>query len=402
MKIVKNADILLPEKAKYENWAVVACDQFTSQPEYWEKTQAEAGGVSTYHLILPEIYLKQNDVEQRIENVNAAMCRYLSDGTFRTYENAAVLVERQTSAGIRLGLVLAVDLEAYDYQPGNDKAIKATEATVEERLPARVRIREGASLELPHTMLLLDDAQKSVIEPIYKKRDTLKKVYDFDLMQGGGHIRGYLVQDDTAADKINELCNQARKKGGFALAVGDGNHSLASAKKYYEKMKNKLSGKQLEVVRWCLVEIVNLHSEALRFEPIYRVVTGGEEQVKRALSGMKGNAKLKLYQKGQEFTVNAPENTIEAIAEVQKIIDAEGEKNKEIQCDYIHGAEHLLSIADKNGSLAVFLPAVDKKDLFAYVLKNGILPRKSFSMGEAEDKRYYIESKKIKYTENES
>ncbi len=407
------ADILVPEKGTdMEKWAVVACDQFTSQREYWEKAREYVGDApSTLSLILPEVYLNDDDVEARIESINAEMDRYLESGIFDLHKNAFVYVKRTDSTGkVREGLVGCIDLEQYDYRRGSTSQVRATEATVPERIPPRLKVRRDAALELPHIMILIDDPGNTVIEPLADKTD-LKKLYDFDLMANGGHIEGYLVDGDNikpidkALGRLKEA--HAADDGSVLLyAMGDGNHSLATAKEHYETLKRNADGADMSEhpARYALVEIVNLHSPALEFEAIHRIVTGIDPD--DFLNEMK--EKLSLEENGtseQRFTfiahgsetnygIGSPASNL-CVGSVQGFIDAYiAEKGGSV--DYIHGADVVRSLAKEENAAGILLPDMEKSQLFPTVIKDGALPRKTFSMGHAEDKRYYVEARKIR------
>lgn len=394
------ADILLPQNVDMSKWAVVSCDQFTSEPKYWQSLAEYIGGAkSTLDLIFPEVYLGDNDAE-RIEKINAAMESYLSEGVFKTIKNSYVLVERITASGVRrVGIIGMVDLEDFDFSANAKSVIRPTEGVVPSRIPPRLKIRENASLELPHIMLLVDDPSGSVIETLYQNRDSFEKLYDFNLNMGGGSVKGYRID----ADKVDfsrlwdegEQIKKYGEKTNFILAVGDGNHSLATAKTYWDNLKKTLldSERENHPARFALVEVNNVRSEGIIFEPIHRIVFGaGEEFVDYLKSSLSGDLKVKVICKGKETYIDVPSLTPLAILEIQKAIDA----YKDVECDYIHGEEHLLAIEKEKGGVAIVMPKMEKGDLFKYVLKNGVLSRKAFSMGEAEEKRYYIEARKIK------
>lgn len=394
------ADILLPQNVDMSKWAVVSCDQFTSEPKYWQSLAEYIGGAkSTLDLIFPEVYLGDND-EARIEKINAAMESYLSDGVFKTIKNSYILVERITASGVRrVGIIGMVDLEDFDFSANAKSVIRPTEGVVPSRIPPRLKIRENASLELPHIMLLVDDPSGSVIETLYQNRDSFEKLYDFNLNMGGGTVKGYRID----AEKVDfsrlwdedEQIKKYGEKTNFILAVGDGNHSLATAKTYWDNLKKTLldSERENHPARFALVEVNNVRSEGIIFEPIHRIVFGaGEEFVDYLKSSLSGDLKVKVICKGKETYIDVPSLTPLAILEIQKAIDA----YKGVECDYIHGEEHLLAIEKEKGGVAIVMPKIEKGDLFKYVLKNGVLSRKAFSMGEAEEKRYYIEARKIK------
>ncbi len=405
MNCIKAVDILLPKK-KYDLslWSVIACDQFTSQPDYWQSVEEiTKNAVSTYHIVYPEIYIGQNE-QERIESINSTMENYLNKRVFRTIDRSFILTERTTREGVRAGLIIGIDLEDYEFEPDNDALIKATEATVKERIPVRVNIRKNAPLELPHIMLLMDDRTCSVIEPLFENRKKLKKLYDFNLMKDGGNIKGYRVKKtNEIIEKIyalldsNVLYEKYKSDKKFLFAVGDGNHSLATAKACWENIKTELSEdeKLNHPARFALVELVNLHSDALKFSPIHRSITGAGEDFLEGLMKLEGSAKGEVLYHGVRMRFKVPESPSEAIKVIQEYIDAYLEKNQNAKVDYIHGDEYLKEVTLQSGGIGIYMPTLPKDELFDYILKHGILPRKSFSMGEAEDKRYYLESRVI-------
>lgn len=405
MNCIKAVDILLPKK-KYDLslWSVIACDQFTSQPDYWQSVEEiTKNAVSTYHIVYPEIYIGQNE-QERIESINSTMENYLNKRVFRTIDRSFILTERTTREGVRAGLIIGIDLEDYEFEPDNDALIKATEATVKERIPVRVNIRKNAPLELPHIMLLMDDRTCSVIEPLFENRKKLKKLYDFNLMKDGGNIKGYRVKKtNEIIEKIyalldsNVLYEKYKSDKKFLFAVGDGNHSLATAKACWENIKTELSEdeKLNHPARFALVELVNLHSDALKFSPIHRSITGAGEDFLEGLMKFEGSAKGEVLYHGVRMRFKVPESPSEAIKVIQEYIDAYLEKNQNAKVDYIHGDEYLKEVTLQSGGIGIYMPTLPKDELFDYILKHGILPRKSFSMGEAEDKRYYLESRVI-------
>ena len=414
-----SADILLPKDCDMHKWSVIACDQYTSEPEYWDEVSTTVGSSpSTLNLILPELYLEQDGVEQRIDNIHMSMDKYVSDGIFKEYKDAMVYVERTQSNGIlRQGIVGAIDLEKYDFSKGSSSEVRATEATVIERIPPRIKVRQGAPLELPHIMILIDDPDCTVIEPLAKKTSDASKLYDFELMQNGGSIKGWLI-DKSAQETVDKaLCALADpdtfcKKYGLSdtpvllYAMGDGNHSLATAKEFYEQLKKANPGKDLSnhPARYALAEIVNLHSEALKFEAIHRLVydidcnklinelTAALQLSETRISDQYiicscNGTEKKLYinKKSSNLSVGSLQNFLDSY------IKANGGK-----IDYIHGADTVKTLAEKHSGIAFILPDMDKAQLFPTVIKDGALPRKTFSMGHAEDKRFYIEARKIK------
>ena len=413
----KAADILLPKSGTdLTKWSVVACDQYTSQPEYWNETEKIVGGApSTLDLILPEVYLENSDVAQRIEKIHESMKKYIADGLFDEYKNSMIYVERMTADGMRAGLVGMIDLEEYDYRKGSTSSVRATEATVVERIPPRIKVRNGAPLELPHIMILIDDGAETVIEPLTAKKSQMKKLYDFDLMQKGGHISGYLLspEDIAAADKaLTALGDKAafNKKYGLdnaevlLYAMGDGNHSLATAKEYYEQLKRENPDKDLSnhPARYALAEIVNLHSPALRFEAIHRIVEGVDtEKLLSALkselgaSDSEGVQQLTAVVGGNDIAINVTKPTSNlTVGSLQQFLDKYIKENGG-KVDYIHGEDVVRKLAAAPDSIGFLLPDMGKDELFPTVIKDGALPRKTFSMGHAEDKRFYMECRLI-------
>ncbi len=440
---ISKPEILLPAKhVDYEKWAVVACDQYTSQPEYWNKVEnIVADNPSTLRMILPEIYLEKPGVDRRIENINKTMKQYLEDGTLVPQGKAFVLVDRKTThAASRKGLIVALDLEQYEYAKGAKSLARATEGTVIDRLPPRIRIRENALIELPHIMVLIDDPGRSVIEPVAEACSRLEKLYDFELMMNGGHIRGYKVDDESLVESVfsamAELADPenyekkygvSAKEGILLYAVGDGNHSLAAAKAYWEKLKKDLPLSEAEnhPARYALVELVNVHDEGLQFEPIHRVLFGVD--IEALINDMqeflrsrgckaqceffsnKGLIETVFDEKRQgvhilpfitaEFAgaifVENPGFNLE-VATLQCFLDEYLTDNKNVRIDYIHGDEVVFDLGEKPGNMGFFLPPMDKHELFKTVILDGALPRKTFSMGEAEEKRFYLECRKIR------
>ncbi|WP_297289707.1 DUF1015 domain-containing protein [uncultured Flavonifractor sp.] len=412
------ADILLPRECEYRKWSVVACDQYTSQPDYWQRVEEYVGAApSTLRLILPESCLDGPNVETDIMEVNNTMTRYLREERFKTFPNALIYVERRLdNLKVRRGLVGMVDLEQYDYEPGSGAAVRATEGTVMSRIPPRVAVRKNAPLELPHVMLLTDDPQKTVIEPLAARKDQMEQVYDFDLMERGGHITGWLLDGESmamVAHALSALVDPAafRAKYGaedvMAFAVGDGNHSLATAKECYERQKKLTPREHWDSLpaRFALCELVNLHDPALEFEAIHRVLFGVEpEQVLKALLDAfpgaflgegEGHVLRYVHGGGQgAVTVPHPAAQLE-VGTLQPFLDTYI-KERGGRIDYIHGADVARTLAARPGNLAFLLPAMGKDQLFPTVIHDGALPRKTFSMGEAHDKRFYLEARKIR------
>lgn len=405
--VLKVPKILLPKNVDMTKWSCVACDQFTSEPEYWQKLEEFVGdSPSTLKLIYPEVYLKNSD-SIRVDAINNTMSAYYDKGMFEEVESL-ILVKRVLNNGeVRLGLMLAVDLEAYEYTPENKALIKATEKTVVERLPARIDVRKNATLELPHVMLLVDDPDMSIIELLYSESEEYEILYDFKLNMDGGWIVGYKVPNsETVLEKIYALLDDELiysrygiKDNKILFAVGDGNHSLATAKECWELTKKGLSEdeKANHAARYALCELVNLYDESLKFEPIHRIIFNANDDfiVNMALN-LSGEERIKVVYSNEEYLINVPINPSEAIRDIQDFIDAYIEEHSEVEQDYIHGDSNLSQIAARDNAIAIFMPTLSKEGLFKYCLTRGVLPRKSFSMGVAEDKRYYLEARKIK------
>lgn len=405
-RVVKVPKILLPKKGiDMEKWATIACDQFTSTPEYWERLVAFVGdSPSTLKLTCPEIYLSR-DVSGEVKKVQAEMRKYLDEGIFDEREGF-VLVERQVGKDYRIGLMAAIDLDAYDWHRVRTP-IRATEDTLMERLPVRIAIRKGAEIEAPHAIILMDDREKDIIEPLYAARDGFEKLYDFELNMGGGHIRGWLVprqREREILDKIAALNTpelQIEKYGsdaGIMLAVGDGNHSVATAKVCYEELKQSLTGEQQKTCpeRYMLVELVNLHGGGMEFSPIHRYFkVRDDEFVAKLKASLYGDGRLKIMYKGGEEYIKCPENAGTAITEIQSLVEAYI-KETGAEIDYVHDVRHLKECVDKSDGMGIVMPAFSRSDLFGYVVNVGNLPKKAFSIGEAEHKRYYLECRKIK------
>ena len=445
---LKPDDIYLPaEGIDLRRWAVVACDQYTSQPEYWRRVEAYVGAhPSTLHIVQPEIDLARAGA--RIPAIHRAMREYLSNGTLvRAVRNGFTLTERTTASGARLGLVAAVDLEEYDFTPGSGAMIRATEGTIRERIPPRLRIREGAPLECPHVMLLLDDPARTVIEPLHARLRETAPLCDFELMENGGRLRVWGVEGDALAPVSDALSALWEKSDGFLYAVGDGNHSLATAKARWDALKPALSPGEAQThpARYALAEIVNLHSPALAFEPIHRVLFGADMEdlvsayrAHLASRGMKLTAVEPLSSRASgtkpvdpsssracevesaepsssacgmtptdeaeltfvsgnaraSYRVGNPENPL-PVAVLQPFLDEYLHSHPAARIDYVHGAAAVESLCQTPHTTGVLLPAIDKSALFPAVRQGGALPRKTFSMGEPDEKRYYMECRKI-------
>jgi len=420
-------EIMLPkEGTDYYKWAVVACDQFTSEPEYWEEVEQIVGSEpSTLRLMLPELYLEKPGEAEKIKDVRATMDKYLADGTLRKMEPGCMLVKRTAEGRTRLGLVIATDLEAYDFNKGSTSLTRATEGTVVERIPPRLRIRGDAPIEMPHILILIDDPEKTVIEPLVNQPGEV--IYDTDLMMKGGHVTGTFIKEENLAgmkDALSVLYDKAEEKYGAGnvifQAMGDGNHSLATAKTAWENIKKTLTPEEIEnhPARYALCEIENIHDDGIVFEPIHRVIfankgQSGAELIDKVVSLLdKFNGKAYLADadaavpagafeipcmssagKGK-IVVEDPENKLE-VGCLQHVLDIMVKEDKDCEIDYIHGADVVERLSAKEGNAGFLLPAMDKFMLFPAVAADGALPRKTFSMREANEKRYYIESRYI-------
>lgn len=406
MKTIRSCDILVPNGCEHEKWSVVACDQFTSEREYWHKLERYVGDAkSTLKLIFPEAYLEDDDKEERIENINRTMREYLDGGVFKTLKDSFIVCKRTTASGVsRLGIVLAIDLEDYCFTHPSHAYVRSTEGVVLDRIPPRLKIRQDAPVELPHIMLLIDDRKHRVIEPIWEGRADLEKVYDFDLNMGGGHLEGYRIDAQKVVDVFDKYVDSVQdlygeKTNDFIFAVGDGNHSLATAQAHWNRIKEGLTDAQKAVhpARFALCEVENLHDDGIVFEPIHRFVFGAKEDfigyLQTALSGEKT---IEAFDKNGNYALKVDRVGAKAIKDIQDAIDAYLKEHSECSVDYIHGIEHLKDVAAHNVGVAIAMPKIEKDELFGYVLKNGTLCRKAFSMGEAEEKRYYFEAKKIR------
>jgi len=429
--------LLPPANTDFSKWAVVACDQYTSQPEYWEEAGRIVGDApSTLNLILPEAYLGKPEEEAKIQSVHKFMKQYVENGLLETKEQGFVFVKRFAEGKMRNGLVMALDLEHYDYNKGATTLIRATEGTIVDRIPPRLRIREGAELELPHILVLIDDPKCTVIEPLEAKIDELEKVYDTDLMLGGGHIEGYLVSKpelvQNIIDALEKLADPAvfkekygEEKAPMLFAMGDGNHSFATAKASWEKIKTTLSAEEREThpARFALVEVENVHDAGIIFEPIHRIVFGVEPKaalsyLEQRLAADNGGVTVEYFADHAAldaamaakteghvlpfyyaggcglFSVEKPAQQL-AVGTLQNAIDALIKETAGSEVDYIHGADVVLNLAERADAIGFLLRGMEKSDLFPTVMLDGALPRKTFSMGEACEKRYYLECKRI-------
>ena len=420
----KRADILLPkfskDAEKMKKWSVVACDQYTSEPDYWHAVSDCVGeSESTFKLTVPEIYLNDKDIEQRIKNTNAEMEKYMAENIFNEYKNTYIFVERTLASGVkRLGIVGAVDLEDYDYSSDSQTKIRATEGTVVSRIPPRLKVRCEAMIELPHIMMLIDDESCQIIEPNADITDGFEKVYDFDLMQSSGHITGYKMSDEACETLDRKLMLLAdidgfnkkysvKKDSPLVYAMGDGNHSLATAKAHYENLKSEIGVEAAQKLpaRYALCELVNLHDKSLEFEAIHRVIFDADGEAFLKAFEKEYNVSYEENAEGQSFvfvfdgqskkvTVTNPKEYL-TVATVQKFLDTYTAENGG-EIDYIHGEDVVYNLCKKRSNFGIIFDAMDKSDLYKSVILDGALPRKTFSMGEACDKRFYIEARKIK------
>ncbi len=426
-------DVFLPKPGiDLTKWSVIACDQYTSEPEYWEKVREIVGHApSTFNIILPEVFLGKPEEEKHIALTHQKMSEYLDQGLLIQYEGI-ILVERMVDGKTRHGLVLALDLEQYDYNKGSQSLIRATEGTILQRLPPRIKIREGAQMELPHILVLIDDPENTVIEPILAKKQHLTKLYDFDLMLGSGHLTGHLVNNEEDIEQISEAFEKlaspetfykkydvVEDKGVLLFAMGDGNHSLATAKAIWEKIKSDVG--MNHPARYALVEIENIHDAGLEFEPIHRVLFNTREDPFQAMQVYFGaDFRMEKVSSGEEMIervenqsgkeqaigvvtadlfgivyINHPKSNL-PVGTIQSFLDEWMDNKNAEEIDYVHGSEPVLRLGSKEGNLGVFLPAMQKSELFKTVILDGALPRKTFSMGEAHEKRFYMECRKIK------
>lgn len=412
MKIFGSTDILFPKTNDMRRWAVIACDQFTSDAAYWQRVRDYVGSAhSTLHMILPEADLGTGNEAEAVRKINATMEQYLDNDVFEVYANSYVYVERTLQNGtVRPGLIGAVDLEQYNYNLGSESAVRATERTVLERIPPRQRVRKDAGIEFPHVLMLADDDKKQLIEPIAAVKDALVKLYDFDLMEDGGHIAGWLVEgevakafDERLAAYIEAVPAKYSDLSGapVVLAVGDGNHSLATAKSCYETLKKENPNVDLSShpARFALVELENIHDDSQVFEPIHRILVDvdGEKLLKdlQAICAEGGfEVEYVMGENRGKLYLDRARGEL-AVAVLQEFLDAWMQENK-CEIDYIHGDEEVAELAKKPNCVGFLLPSMEKHQLFRGVISGGVLPRKTFSMGHAREKRYYLEGRRIK------
>jgi hypothetical protein len=439
MKIINDLGIQIPQVylpksgTDLAKWAVIACDQFTSEPEYWNEVEKIVGDApSTLKLTFPEVYLETPGGEERIKSIQATMRKYMDEGILQPHDGL-VYVERTVDGKTRKGIVLSLDLEAYDYNKGSSSLIRATEGTIIDRLPPRMKIREGATVELPHILVLIDDPKRTVIEPLSAAKSKLEKLYDFDLMLGSGHLTGYAVNEEFENKVVEALRGLAQPETFAAkygigkdqpvllFAMGDGNHSLATAKAIWEKIKPEVG--MDHPARYALVEIENVHDEGLEFEPIHRVLFGlkkdlfaeleqtfgenltykpvasAEQMVQAVDSAMGDEQVIGLVGGGRsrEFGVieiaNPSSNL--PVGTIQPFIDSFLKEGGAEKVDYVHGEDVTVKLGSQPNNAGFYLPGMSKSDLFKTVILDGALPRKTFSMGEAREKRFYMEARKI-------
>lgn len=430
---LKVPEILLPKPSiDPQKWAVIACDQFTSEPEYWKDVEEIVGEApSTLHMILPEVYLETEEGSRRIATTQAKMNEYLQSNLFREV-NDFIFVLRKTNGRTRRGLMVCLDLEQYDFHKGAQTLIRATEGTIIDRLPPRIRIREGAPIECPHILVLFDDPNDTVFGPLDEQVMGFEEVYDFDLMKGSGHLTGFAIKDPEVRDGIMRALKDLIDPDVFSekynlipglnapllFAIGDGNHSLATAKAIWEKLK-PTAGMD-HPARYALVEIENVHDPALTFEPIHRLVYGLKKDLVAEMETFWG-VRLKLHpvNSAEEMMtivdeaeepwhqiglvtpggfnvvdVRKPEDNL-PVGTLQRFLDSFMENDGTEKVDYVHGTEILFSKGQAEGNAGFYVPGIDKSDLFKTVILDGALPRKTFSMGEAREKRFYMECRKI-------
>jgi hypothetical protein len=437
MKIISDIGIQIPQAylpkkgVDLTKWAVIACDQFTSEPEYWNDVKKTVGNApSTFNLTFPEVYLEDADKETRIKNIQASMKKYLDEGILEP-RDGFIYVERSVAGKTRKGVVLCLDLECYDYNKGSSSLIRATEGTIVDRLPPRIKIREGAALEFPHILVLIDDPQHTVIEPLGAAKSKFNQLYDFELMLGSGHLTGYAVNAEFE-NKVVEALRGLAKPETFAakygigkdkpvllFAMGDGNHSLATAKAIWEKNKSQVGMDHPS--RYALVEIENVHDEGLEFEPIHRVLFGlkkdvfaemqktfgnnfsytavasAAEMVKQVNAATGAKQAIGLVGGGRQFGVieiSNPSSNL-AVGTIQAFLDAFLKDGGAEKIDYVHGEDVVERLSLQPNNAGFYLAGMHKSELFKTVILDGALPRKTFSMGEAKEKRFYMEARKI-------
>ncbi len=395
------AEMLLPIGQDYTKWSVIACDQFSSEREYWDRVTSFVGQApSTLKMVVPEAYLSSVSMQDASASRNETMNRYLKEGILKPIEPSYIYVERTVTGGkIRRGLIGKLDLEAYDYLPGSLVPARASERTVIERLPPRIQVRREAAIEMPHVLVLIDDEKKRAIEPLTDQKENLTVLYDFDLMEDGGHITGYQVCGDKA-DRVTQAIAALGERA-VSFVIGDGNHSLAAAKDCWRAIKASLPEAEWEdhPARFALVELCNVYDEGIEFEPIHRIAFHADPEallsrLAKEAGDENGRELFYLYD-GKEGSIRIRNESLGAfIGAIQTVLDAYAEETGAV-IDYIHDDASLRKLAEAERSLALFMPLMDKGDLFCTVEKSGVFPKKSFSIGHARDKRYYTECRKI-------
>ncbi|MBT3319789.1 MAG: DUF1015 domain-containing protein [Clostridia bacterium] len=421
----KNLGILFPEilipdkKVNKKKWPVIACDQYTSNMSYWHKTSKIVGGApSTLHIMIPEIYLHEDDINERIAHAKETMVTYVQEGVFVSLPQGVMLVERETPFGTRVGVMLAVDLDRYNSDHRKKPLIRATEQTVAERLPSRMKVRDGAVLESPHVMLMLNDPSDSVLKELYRARGDFAKVYDTSLMQGGGHIKGWFVDDPKALDELTDSLEAllSQSDDNMLFAVGDGNHTLASAKQVWENHKQEIPKSEWDTspLKYALVEVVNLYDKGISMHPIHRVLFNVETpnflrmlvaqlndmgldarmMYTRGTSAQNSSSDQNVFFESQKakgrIEIGSPKHKLTTIPLTQALDKLLASMPK-AKIDYIHGDEEFDELTQSHGCLGFRMEPMTKDQLFSLVSEYGVLPRKAFSLGEAQEKRYYYE-----------
>jgi len=410
MNIIKPMNLLLPSKTvDLYRWSIIACDQFSNNEKFWDKVfNTVINSPSSYFVTLPEVYLRE-DNSNIISMINEKMKEYLSTGVLRDIGSCFVLVDRKTKySNSRRGLVMCVDLEQFSFIPEDKSLIRSGEKIVMDKIPPRLQIRSNAEIEMSHVMLFFDDRKENIIEKLYQNKDSMEVLYDTDLNMDGGHVTGYKVTDTASViESFNKLLDPEYLKETFGtddkilFAVGDGNHSLATAKAHWLRVKQKLTPEQREnhPARYALVEAININDKGLSIHPIHRVVYNADEKLVNGLTSLytgEGNRTTLIFN-GNKYVVNLPSSTPDAVRLVQDYIDQYLENNPKAKGDYIHGFQNLLETCRlRPNSVGVLMPKMEKEDIFPYILNKGLLPKKTFSTGEAEEKRYYMEAKKLK------
>lgn len=392
------ADILIPKLAEYENWSVIACDQFSSDKSYWKRVKNKTNNkLSTFHMIVPEAFLDGISMQEEAASKNNIMKSYIENEVFEVLENSFVYVEREVTGGkIRHGLVGVIDLDEYEYSPGNNALIRASENTVVDRLPPRISVRKNAVLEMPHVMVLLDNIERTVIEPLSECKEKLPGLYNFELMEDGGRIKGWQVNGEMAKITLNAIRAIDKK---LPFVIGDGNHSLAAAKKCWDSIKEEYNC-TTHPSRYALVEVNNVYDEGIEFEPIHRVVFNIDPkkiygELKKKFACSEGWKITCIATEINEEIFISADNIGELIDNLQNFLEEYIHENGGT-IDYIHDTEAVIDFAKEKNTLGLLFPIMDKSDLFKTVSENGVFPKKSFSIGHARDKRYYLECRKIK------